>query len=95
MSDEKVIKQDGKTYRQDWKGDWKPDTDWKGDAKVETDWKGAPKIKTDWKGDQKIETDWKGDPIVQPDKKQSSTQQTIAGVAITRHADSEPRTGKP
>lgn len=72
MSDDKIIKQDGKTYRQDWKGDWKPDTDWKGDPKVETDWKGDPKIETDWKGDQKIETDWKGDPIVPPDKTSDS-----------------------
>lgn len=69
---ERIIKQDGKTYRQDWKGDWKPDTDWKGDPKIETDWLGTPKIETDWLGNPKIETDWKGDPIVQPDKSNDS-----------------------
>jgi hypothetical protein len=67
---ERIIKQDGKTYRQTgWTGKWVPDTGWTGKPKVETDWTGKPKIETDWTGKQKIETDWKGKPIVPPDKK--------------------------
>ena len=64
----KDIKQNGKTYRQDWKGDWVADKDWKGDDKVERDWLGNPKIERDWLGHQKIERDWKGDPIVPPEE---------------------------
>jgi hypothetical protein len=65
---EKVIKQDGRTYRENWTGNWEADKDWTGNDKVERDLLGNPKIETDWKGDQKIETDWKGVPIVPPKK---------------------------
>jgi ABC-type cobalt transport system substrate-binding protein len=64
----KVIKQNGRTYRQNWMGNWEADKDWTGNDKVERDWLGNPKIETDWKGDQKIERDWKGDPIIPPKK---------------------------
>lgn len=62
----KVIKQDGKTYKQNGWGDWVAETDWLGNDKVETDWLGNPKIETDWLGNQKIETDWLGNPIISP-----------------------------
>ncbi|MCK4815212.1 hypothetical protein KA005_05535 [bacterium] len=52
----KVIKQDGKTYKQNGWGDWVAETDWLGNDKVETDWLGNPKI----------ETDWLGNPIISP-----------------------------
>jgi len=63
----RIIKQDGKTYRQDWLGNWQAETNWLGQDKVETDWLGKPKIETDWLGQQKIETDWLGTPIVPPE----------------------------
>ncbi len=65
---ERVIKQDGRMYRQNWLGNWNADKDWMGNDEVERDWLGNPKIETDWKGDQKIERDWKGDPTVPPKK---------------------------
>jgi len=65
---EGVVKQDGRTYRQNWLGNWEADKDFLGNDKVERDWLGNPKIERDWKGDQKIEKDWKGDPIIPPKK---------------------------
>lgn len=67
MGNERVIKQDGKTYRQDWKGDWIADTDIFGRDKVETDIFGIPKIETDAFGYQVIEADSFGFPIIPPD----------------------------
>jgi hypothetical protein len=69
MGDERVIRQDGKTYRQDWKGDWVADKDWLGNDKVETEWLGNPKIETDWLGSAKVETDWLGNPIIPRNKR--------------------------
>lgn len=71
-------KQDGKTYRQDWKGDWVADKDWKGDDKVERDWLGNPKIERDWLGHQKVARDWKGDPVIQPEEDDSDCFIAIA-----------------
>lgn len=65
---ERIITQDGKTYRQNVFGNWNPDTNIFGSPKVETDLFGNPKIERDWTGEQKIETDWKGDPIIPPEK---------------------------
>lgn len=68
---ERVILQDGKTYRQTkFTGEWKPETNMMGNPKVETDVFGNPKIETEWTGKQKIEKDWKGEPIIPPDKKE-------------------------
>jgi hypothetical protein len=65
---ERIIKQDGKTYRQTgWNGKWVADTDWIGKPITETDWAGKPVVETDWAGKQKIETDWAGKPIIPPD----------------------------
>ncbi len=66
---EEVELQDGRTYRQDWLGEWKADKDWLGNDKVERDWLGNPVVERDWKGDQKVRRDWKGDPIVPPKEK--------------------------
>ena len=63
---ERIIKQDGRNYRQDWLGNWVAEKDWLGQDKVETDWLGNPKIERDWLGRQKVETDWLGRPIVPP-----------------------------
>jgi len=58
---ERIIKQDGRTYRQNPLGNWVADKDLIGADKVDNGWKGA----------QEIERDWKSDPIVPPkdDKK--------------------------
>jgi hypothetical protein len=66
---DRIIKQNGKTYRQNWSGNWEADKDELGRDKVERDWKGDPVIEKDWKGDQKIERDLKGDPEVPLHKK--------------------------
>ena len=66
-TEERIIKQDGRTYRDGIFG-WDADKDFFGD-KVERDIFGDPKIETDIFGDQKIETDIFGDPIVPPKKK--------------------------
>lgn len=67
-TDERIIKQDGKTYRWDTFLGWVPDKDWLGDDKVERDFFGDPKVERDFFGDQKIERDWLGDPIIPPEK---------------------------
>lgn len=83
---ERIIKQDGKTYRQNWLGQWVPDTDWVGNDKVERDWFGNPKIERDWIGNEKIERDWFGNPIVPP-KKEKHKSGFFAGLETTSSAD--------
>ncbi len=62
------IKQDGKTYHQNWLGEWQPETDLIGDPVVETDWAGNPVVERDWAGNQIIEKDdWTLRPIIDPD----------------------------
>jgi len=71
--DERVVKQDGKTYRRgsifELDADWHADKDGFGNDKVERDWDGSPKIKTDVTGKQIIEGDSFGDPIIEPESK--------------------------
>jgi hypothetical protein len=67
-TEERIIKQDGRTYRDGFFG-WNADKDFFGDDEVERDFFGDPKIEKDFFGDQKIEKDFFGDPIVPPKKK--------------------------
>lgn len=62
----KVIKQDGKTYRQNWRDAWVADKTFFGNDKVERDFWGRPKIERDWLGRQKVEKDWLGRPGILP-----------------------------
>ena len=70
-TDERVVKQDGKTYRRgsifELDAGWHADTEWTGDDKVERDWDGSPKIRRDVTGKQIIEGDSSGDPIIEPE----------------------------
>lgn len=58
------IRQDGKTYRKDFLGEWRADRDFLGNEKVERDFFGNPKIERDFFGNQKIERDFFGNPKV-------------------------------
>lgn len=66
----KILRQNGKVYRQNMFGEWKAETDWLGNDKVETDFFGNPKVDTDFFGNQKVETDFFGNPIVPDETKQ-------------------------
>ncbi|HJH29447.1 MAG TPA: hypothetical protein C5S51_07120 [Methanosarcinaceae archaeon] len=68
-TNERIIKQDGRTYRNNSLFGWKADTDIFGNDKVDTDVFGNPEIDTDVFGNQKIETDILSKPIVPPIKK--------------------------
>lgn len=69
MAAKRVVKQDGKTYRQTWRGKWVADKDIFSRDKVERDWLGRPRIQRDWLGRQKVERDWLGRPIIPPEHK--------------------------
>lgn len=70
-TDERVVKQDGKTYRRgsifELDADWHADKEWTGGDKVERDWDGSPKIRRDITGKHVIEGDSLGDPIIEPE----------------------------
>lgn len=70
-TDERVVKQDGKTYRRgsifELDADWHADKERTGGDKVERDWDGSPKIRRDITGKQVIEGDSLGDPIIEPE----------------------------
>lgn len=71
---ERVVKQDGKTYRRgsifELDADWHADKEWTGGDKVERDWDGSPQIRRDVTGKQIIEGDSSGDPIIEPESEQ-------------------------
>lgn len=68
---ERVVKQDGKTYRRgsifELDAGWHADKEWTGSDKVERDWDGSPKMRRDVTGKQIIEGDSLGDPIIEPE----------------------------
>lgn len=68
-TEERIIRQDGRTYREDSIRGWVPDKDFLGSDVVERDIFGDPEIERDIFGDQKIERDIFRDPIVPPKKK--------------------------
>lgn len=71
---ERVVKQDGKTYRRgsifELDAGWHADKEWTGGDKVERDWDGSPKIRRDVTGKQIIEGDSSDDPIIEPESEQ-------------------------
>ena len=73
-TDERVVKQDGKTYRRgsifELDAGWHADKEWSGGDKVERDWDGSPKTRRDVTGKQIIEGDLSGDPIIEPESEQ-------------------------
>lgn len=66
---ERIIKQDGRTYRKDLLGEWNADKDIFGSDEVEKDIFGDPTVEKDIFGDQIVEKDIFGDPIIPPKKK--------------------------
>ena len=68
---ERVVKQDGKTYRRgsifELDAGLHADKEWTGGDKVERDWDGSPKIRRDVTGKQIIEGDSSGNPIIEPE----------------------------
>ena len=68
-TEEQIIRQDGRTYREDSIRGWVPDKNILGNDNVEKDFFGNPKIERDVFGDQKVEKDIFGNPIVPPKKK--------------------------
>ncbi|MBV6401300.1 MAG: hypothetical protein CNIPEHKO_01599 [Anaerolineales bacterium] len=61
---ERIIKQGGKTYRENFWGKWEPDKDFLGEDKIERDILGSLRIERDIFGDEKIEKDIFGNPII-------------------------------
>ena len=71
--DKNIIKQDGKTYRQDVFGNWVADKDFFGNEKVDRDSFGNPEIEHDFFGNQKIEQNWLGQPKIDTEKSKNSS----------------------